>query len=69
VCLTKFENYQFFLNKISHRFLATTELISGQKSLLIVMLNIIILDAIMFSVVIVSAIMQHHYAECRGANK
>jgi hypothetical protein len=26
VCLTKFENYQIFLNKISHRYLMTTKL-------------------------------------------
>ncbi len=29
VCLNKFENYQILLNKISHRFLATTKLFSG----------------------------------------
>ncbi len=29
VSLTKFENYQFLLNKISHRFLVTTKLISS----------------------------------------
>jgi hypothetical protein len=27
-CLTKFENYQILLNKISHRFLVTTKLFS-----------------------------------------
>ncbi len=32
--LTKFENYQILLNKISHRFLATTKLFSGQKNLI-----------------------------------
>ncbi len=32
VCLTKFENYQILLNKISHRFLVTTKLFSGWKS-------------------------------------
>jgi hypothetical protein len=29
VCLTKFENYQILLNKISHRFQVTTKLFSG----------------------------------------
>jgi hypothetical protein len=29
ICLTKFENYQILLNKISHRFLVTTKLFSG----------------------------------------
>jgi hypothetical protein len=29
VCLTKFENYQILLNKISHRFLMTTKLFIG----------------------------------------
>jgi hypothetical protein len=28
-CLTKFENYQILLNKISPRFLVTTKLFSG----------------------------------------
>jgi hypothetical protein len=28
-CLTKFENHQVLLNKISHRFLVTTKLFSG----------------------------------------
>jgi hypothetical protein len=28
-CLTKFENYQILLNKISHIFLAKTKLLSG----------------------------------------
>jgi hypothetical protein len=32
--LTKFENYQMFLNKIYHRFLVTTKLFSVQKSLI-----------------------------------
>ncbi len=34
VCLTKFENYQILLNKISHRLLVTTKLFSGWKSLI-----------------------------------
>ncbi len=34
VCLTKFENYQILLNKISHIFLVTTKLLSGWKSLI-----------------------------------
>ncbi len=34
-CLTKFENNQILLNKISHRFLLTTKLFSGLKSLII----------------------------------
>jgi hypothetical protein len=29
LCLTKFENCQILLNKICHRFLATTKLFSG----------------------------------------
>jgi hypothetical protein len=29
VCLAKFENYQILLNKISHRFIVTTKLLSG----------------------------------------
>jgi hypothetical protein len=29
ICLTKFENYQILLNKISHRYLATTKLFGG----------------------------------------
>ncbi len=33
-CLTKFENYQISLNKISHTFLMTTKLSSGWKSLI-----------------------------------
>ncbi len=33
VCSTKFENDQILLNKISHRFLVTTKLLSGWKSL------------------------------------
>ncbi len=28
-CLTKFENYQNLLNKISHKFLVATKLLSG----------------------------------------
>jgi hypothetical protein len=32
--LTKFENYQILLNKISHWFLETTKLFSGWKSLI-----------------------------------
>ncbi len=32
--LTKFENYQILLNKISHRFLMTTKLFIGWKSLI-----------------------------------
>jgi hypothetical protein len=35
VCLTKFENYQTLLNKISHRFLLTTNLISGERASLV----------------------------------
>ncbi len=35
VCLTKFENYQILLNKISHRFLLITKLFSERKSLII----------------------------------
>ncbi len=34
VRLTKFENHQILLNKISHRFLVTSELFSGQNSLI-----------------------------------
>jgi hypothetical protein len=34
VCLTKFENYQILINKISHRFLETTKLFSGGNSLI-----------------------------------
>jgi hypothetical protein len=34
VCLVKFENYQILLNKISLRFLVTTKLFSGRKSLI-----------------------------------
>jgi hypothetical protein len=34
VCLNSFENYQFLLNKINHRFLMTTKLFSGWKSLI-----------------------------------
>jgi len=33
-CLTKFENYQILLNKISGRFLVATKLYSGWKSLI-----------------------------------
>jgi hypothetical protein len=33
VCFTKLENSQILLNKISHRFLVTTKLFSGWKSL------------------------------------
>jgi hypothetical protein len=33
-CLTKFENHQILLIKISHRFLVTTKLFSGQKCLI-----------------------------------
>ncbi len=33
-CLTKFENYQILHNKISHRWLVTTKLFSGWKSLI-----------------------------------
>jgi hypothetical protein len=29
VCLTKFENYQILLHKISHRFVSTTQLFGG----------------------------------------
>jgi hypothetical protein len=29
VCLTKFDYYKIFLNKISHRFVVTTKLFSG----------------------------------------
>jgi hypothetical protein len=32
--LTKFENYQILRSKINHRFLVTTKLFSGQKSLM-----------------------------------
>jgi hypothetical protein len=32
--LTKFENYQISLNKISRRFLVTTKLFGGWKSLI-----------------------------------
>ncbi len=35
VCLTKFENFQVLLNRISHRFLVTTRLFGGQKSLIL----------------------------------
>jgi hypothetical protein len=35
VCLTKFEYYEIYLNKISHRFLETTRLFSRSKSLII----------------------------------
>jgi hypothetical protein len=31
VCLTKFENYQILLHKISHRFLLTTYLV-GERA-------------------------------------
>ncbi len=34
MCLTKFNNYEILLNKISHIFLATTKLFSGRKSLI-----------------------------------
>ncbi len=34
VCWTKFKNYQILLNKISHRFLVTSKLFSGRKSLI-----------------------------------
>jgi hypothetical protein len=34
VRLTKFENYQILLNKINHRFLVTTKLFRGRKSLI-----------------------------------
>ncbi len=34
VCLTKFKNNQILLNKISHRFLLTTKLFTGWKSLI-----------------------------------
>ncbi len=33
-CLTKFENYQILLHKISHRYHATTKLFCGWKSLI-----------------------------------
>jgi hypothetical protein len=33
VSLTKFENHQILLNKMNHRFLVTTKLYSGWKSL------------------------------------
>ncbi len=33
-CLTKFENYYLLPNKISHRFLMTTKLFTGGKSLI-----------------------------------
>ncbi len=33
--MTKFENYQILLYKLSHRFQATTKLISGRKSLIV----------------------------------
>ncbi len=35
MCLTKFEKYQVLLNKISHRFLVTTKLFIGLKSLIV----------------------------------
>jgi hypothetical protein len=34
VCLTKFEDYQIWLNKISHWFLVTAKLFTGWKSLI-----------------------------------
>ncbi len=34
VCLTKFENYQILIDKISHRFLVTTKLFGGWNSLI-----------------------------------
>ncbi len=39
VCLNKFENNQILLNKISHRFQATTPLFSGWKSIITSWLN------------------------------
>ncbi len=36
-CLTKFKDNQILLNKISHRFLLTTELLTGRKSLILPM--------------------------------
>ncbi len=38
-CLYKFESYQILLNKISHRFLATTKLFSSWKSLIEIAFN------------------------------
>jgi len=37
-CLTKFKNNQILLNKISHRFLLTTKLYTGQKIIIEIML-------------------------------
>ncbi len=34
ICFTKFKNNQILLNKISHRFLVTTNLFTGWKSLI-----------------------------------
>jgi hypothetical protein len=46
VYLTKFETYQILLNKISHRFLVTTKVFSGWKSLI---QNVILLLFFFFS--------------------